>query len=33
MHVPLLDCLCEVLAPFSVVPSQIVPNGWRAIAD
>jgi hypothetical protein len=32
MRVPLHGFFCEVLAHFGVAPSQIAPNGWRAMA-
>jgi hypothetical protein len=32
MRVPLHAFFCEVLAHFGVAPSQITPNGWRAMA-
>jgi hypothetical protein len=33
MPVPLHGFFCEVLGHFGVAPSQIAPNGWRAIAS
>jgi hypothetical protein len=33
MRVPLHGFFCEVLGHFGVAPSQIAPNGWRAMAS